>query len=240
MVIDGRLLIDVPPEVCAAFNRSGLQAAQLEGVVVSHLHGDHILGLGLLMLELSERPPGTELPLAGPVGIAETAHDLFRLAWRELSARDRIASARLRFDHLVAFLPFRIGQYEVTPIPVVHGATQAFGFRIDDGETRLFVSGDTVRVPAVDHEVADADISVLDVSSIEPGSATHMSVEDLGAMRQLSTAPLFAVHRGFEEEPELPGVIYPADGDTFRLTGGDTPVALPSRDSSRRWRWHVP
>ncbi len=58
---------------------------RLDGVWISHLHGDHCFGLPLLFLKLSELGRGRELVVAGPAGLAERLRSLLALAYGSLA-----------------------------------------------------------------------------------------------------------------------------------------------------------
>jgi len=64
-------LFDCGEATQVQFRKAGLKFSRLEAIFISHLHGDHILGImGLLMsLELSERKK--PLHIYGPAGIKE-------------------------------------------------------------------------------------------------------------------------------------------------------------------------
>src|SRR5687767_15333825 len=73
-LLNGRVLLDCPPQSLAALYRIGLQRiVDLDLILLSHLHSDHVLGMDLLLLELEQGRASTlrdkrPLAVAGPLG----------------------------------------------------------------------------------------------------------------------------------------------------------------------------
>lgn len=69
---DGDLfLFDCGEGAQMQFARAKLSFGKLEGIFISHLHGDHVMGLPGLLMTMSQIPRERPLLLAGPPGIAE-------------------------------------------------------------------------------------------------------------------------------------------------------------------------
>ncbi len=49
-VANGRYLFEAPPQALMALNRLGIDPNAIDAVVLSHHHGDHLLGLPFLLL----------------------------------------------------------------------------------------------------------------------------------------------------------------------------------------------
>ena len=52
---------------------------RLDAIFISHLHGDHVLGLVGLLCTLSQHSRTSPLPVYGPAGLAELVHSVLRL-----------------------------------------------------------------------------------------------------------------------------------------------------------------
>ncbi|MBM3264353.1 MAG: ribonuclease Z [candidate division Zixibacteria bacterium] len=69
---DGELfLFDCGEGAQMQFVKAKLSFARLEGIFISHLHGDHIMGLPGLLMTMSQVPRERPLYIVGPPGIAE-------------------------------------------------------------------------------------------------------------------------------------------------------------------------
>jgi len=120
-----RVLLDCgfgPAETAARIARFGLDAGDLDAIVVTHEHGDH----------------------GGGVASLSSRHDLpvylTRGTLSGLGADGRDIANRKLID---AFTPFSIGGIEVRPYTVPHDAREPVQFVFSDGAVRLGVLTDT-------------------------------------------------------------------------------------------------
>jgi ribonuclease J len=100
-------------------------AARLHGVVVSHIHPDHIGLTGIISPEV-------------PVYLGEKAARLLGAAQRFLSQQPAPHNLRTYSDRQ----PVSLGPFEITPFLVDHSAFDAYAFLIEAGGRRVFYSGD--------------------------------------------------------------------------------------------------
>ncbi|HID73783.1 MAG TPA: MBL fold metallo-hydrolase [Thermoplasmata archaeon] len=124
LVIDGdrALLVDCGLSARRCLQRAGDVAGEfsLEAILVTHEHTDHVSGVG---------------PLARRLGVAVHATSTTR----------RAAGRRLegiRFLPVEPMSPFRIGPFEVTPLPLLHDAADPVGFHIRSGGTGITLATD--------------------------------------------------------------------------------------------------
>jgi phosphoribosyl 1,2-cyclic phosphodiesterase len=129
-------------EVSVRMGRLGLQAGDLDAIIVTHEHGDH----------------------GGGVAKLSTRHDipvyLTRGTFSGLGAGGG-AIAGPRF--IDAYTPFAIGEAEVRPYTVPHDAREPVQFVISDGAARLGVLTDTgCPTPHIVESLSGVDALVLE------------------------------------------------------------------------------
>src|SRR5580704_14440775 len=74
-----RILMEVGPTSLCAMKRMNFKPADIDIVVISHLHGDHFGGMPFLLLEyLYESPRRKPLTIVGPRRLEERVWRLFR------------------------------------------------------------------------------------------------------------------------------------------------------------------
>lgn len=108
-------------ETLARLARLGLQPEQLDGIVVTHEHSDHISGVARLARKFA-------LPVWLTHGTLRTQGDAF---------------CGLSIVEINPHLAFGIGDIEVRPFPVPHDAAEPVQFVFGDGARRLGVLTDT-------------------------------------------------------------------------------------------------
>lgn len=220
-----RLLVDIGPGVVAQLLKLH-HPGELDAILVSHMHSDHVIDLVTLRyvypwrrLSASERlpvvlPPGSAdqlLDLARGVGNARHFEDVFRLSEHD-------GRSPLRFSGLT-----------FTPVPTQH-FVPCWGFRAEAEGRRLGYTADTGPCDAVGTLATDVDLLLSEATlrSVEedaspPELRGHLLPEEAGDAARLAGARrLMLTH-------------LPVDGDgswarrrAAEAYGGDVEIAQPS------------
>jgi phosphoribosyl 1,2-cyclic phosphodiesterase len=110
-----RLLIDAGlsgKEAIARLSSIGVDAATLDGILITHEHSDHIRGVGALARRLKI-----------PVLVASRTHEAARHVFGKIDLIEFDPGSSFSFKGL-----------NIDPFPVTHDATDPVGFRIEGGE----------------------------------------------------------------------------------------------------------
>jgi ribonuclease BN (tRNA processing enzyme) len=192
-----RLLMDIGPGVVAQL-RVRHHPTELDAVVVSHMHADHMLDLVTLRyvypwraLPKEERlrvilPPGSAdqmLDLARGVGNARHFEDTFRL-----SEHDGVT-------------PFSVGGLSLVPIPTAH-YIPCWGFRTEGDGRRLAYTADTGPCDGLadiadgaDLLLSEATLTSLDEDAQPPERRGHLTPGEAGtAARDGRVGTLLLTH----------------------------------------------
>ena len=178
-----RMLLDIGPGVVAQL-RTRHHPTELDAVVVSHMHADHMLDLVTLRyvypwraLPVDERlrvilPPGSAdqvLDLARGVGNARHFEDTFRLSEHDGSST------------------FNVRGMSLTPIPTAHYIA-CWGFRVEADGRRLAYTADTGPcdeladiADAADLLLSEATLTSLDEDAQPPERRGHLLPAEAGA-----------------------------------------------------------
>jgi ribonuclease Z len=165
-----RLLFDCGRGVVTRLAAAGTIPPMLEGVVLTHLHSDHVCDLNDLITTHWVMSPGPRpLRVVGPVGsrqlvdrtLAMLATDIgYRLDHHDdLTGPPLVDVEEVRpGDRLeLGGLEVRVGATDHRPVaPTV-------GYRVSDGTTSVVVAGDGVPCPTLDELVDDATAYVQTV-----------------------------------------------------------------------------
>ncbi len=221
---DASWWLDCGPTSVLQAARFDVSLDTLQGVCLTHLHGDHGLGLPMLLLHLLyiERRDAP-FYVVGPPGTEAYVQAAWKLAYPDVSQRP------LSFPLEVIELDGE--RAETVDLAGVSLETRAMahtipvnGYRLRYGPHTLALSGDTGTTPALDALGADADLLVIECSFMEPfGRALHMSVAEHRAGLPYGARQVALIHTGpdvWEQREALAaelGVVFPADGDVIAL-----------------------
>ena len=166
-----RFIVDTGPDLRAQCLREGLR--DLDAVVLTHPHTDHIMGFDDLRPFGFRRADGMSLPVHAPAETMRALARAFRFAFDGLHRYPGYLNPQ---PHVVAG-PFLLGETRLTPLPVPHGKMTVTGYLLERAGRKLFAYlPDCAAVPApVRDLIRGADVVVLDALRRDP-HPTHMSL----------------------------------------------------------------
>ena len=204
-------VIDTGPDFRAQCLRFGIR--QLDAVVYTHPHTDHIMGFDDLRPFC---PGGASLPIFASPDTMSHLKRVFEFAFNGLN----------RFPgyiHPVPYEvegPFLLGETTLTPLPVPHGRTIVSGYLFTRRGERLaaYLSDCKEVPPAIVEQIRGVRHLIVDALRHKP-HPTHMSVEEaLNVAEQVAPERTWFTHLCHdilhsELEPKLPaGVRIAYDG----------------------------
>jgi ribonuclease BN (tRNA processing enzyme) len=221
-----RVLVDIGPGVVAQLLQRH-HPDELDAVVVSHMHADHMLDLVTLRYVYPWRarpkeerlrvvlPPGSAdqmLDLAKGVGNARHFEDSFRLSEHDGST------------------PVTFGGLSLTPIETQH-YIPCWGFRVESEGKRLAYTADTAPcggladlADAPDLLLSEATLRSLDEDAAPPEPRGHLTPAEAGeAAREGGARRLMLTHLPVNGDGDW------ATRDASESYGADVAIAVPSQ-----------
>jgi ribonuclease BN (tRNA processing enzyme) len=217
------ILIDCGASSLVALKARGIDPNHLDGVILSHLHGDHFGGLPFLIMDAQhmskrQRP----LLIAGPPGTRARLDAALELLF------PRSTATKWRFTwEVIEIEPGRasdiLGHRVITAEVLHQSGAPSTAIRISDGNATLAYSGDTEWTEALLHIADAAELLIIECSSYASEIPGHMTWEslksrlsDLRARRIMITHmdPTVLAHL---DEIGAAGVLIAADGDVVDL-----------------------
>ncbi len=196
VVVERRLLLDGGAPLLPHLHRLGIDPGGIEAVLITHFHGDHLLGLPPLMLHRAFIDP-RPLHLVGPSGVEATLEQLFGLCWGpewpDFKARFELTYAEAGDGGMVAGC-----RYET--VELKHGSHTVTGYRLQVGDRWLAYSGDTEATPALDALVDGADVAVVEATG--PGEPmSHTSWEQAAELARRHPRTRFLFNHVYSGSP---------------------------------------
>ncbi|OGL58906.1 MAG: hypothetical protein A3J27_06695 [Candidatus Tectomicrobia bacterium RIFCSPLOWO2_12_FULL_69_37] len=192
------VLLDCGPTAVPMLMAMGFDMARLDLILLSHLHGDHVLGMPMVFLDAQFRTKRKNpLVVAGPPGTEAKCEALFRLAYA-----DTLLEMGRRFEVEYRELP-EGGESEacglrVLPRKVVHQIHEIpYGYRIAWRGRTLAWTGDTQWDEAVVDLARGADLLIAECFTAGFQLKFHTSLEDLERNRgRLEARRILLTHLG--------------------------------------------
>ena len=194
----------------------GFPIQKLESVYLTHLHSDHLDGLGeLLVLSWIGGSRTTPTPVIGPAGTQQVV-DGFNAAYRidstyrtahhgpEIANPAGFGGAAREIDIAAGpggtAIVFEDQTLKITAIRVEHAPVDpAFGYRIDYMDRSISISGDTIYHPGF---VAASDgVDVMFHEALDPEMVSAIGAK-LGERGQNNNAKIFADILDYHASPE--------------------------------------
>ncbi len=191
---DGSLLVDFGATAMAAMRAQGVDPAGVDGIVLSHLHGDHFGGIPFFLLDarwVSGRDRA--LVIAGPEGTRARVEAVCEAFYPGLSKQEM--GFQIDWRVLESGRRLRVGGVEVVAFPVDHGSgADTYGLRLGVDDRVLAYSGDTEWTASLPDLSAGSDLFICEASFFEREIPHHLAYrtilehrEELGAKRLLLT-----------------------------------------------------
>ncbi|MGQ0607144.1 MAG: MBL fold metallo-hydrolase [Chloroflexota bacterium] len=221
-----RLLLDIGPGIVAQLLHRH-HPDDLDAVIVSHMHADHMLDLVTLRYVYPWRrlAPGERLRVVLPPGSADQLLDLAK----GVGGAKHFEDAFQLSEH-DGRTPFRFGSLTITPRATQH-YIPCWGFRVEGDERRLAYTADTAPcggltdlADAADLLLSEATLRSIEEDAQPPEPRGHLTPAEAGsAGRDAGARRLVLTH-------------LPVNGDdaNWALTaaadafGSDVEVAVPS------------
>jgi len=206
-----KLLFDVGRGATQRLAQLGIPFAEINGVFLTHLHSDHVVGLPDLWLTgwlVANRTK--PLPVWGPPGTQAMAMHLesafaFDVQVRVADDKAPASGGHIAATDLTSDFVYRQAGVTVTPFEVDHGPVRpAFGYRIEYQGRSVVLSGDTrpseqliamaQGVTLLVHEVALATEADLAASALSRSIIAHHTTPAQAAVVFQRTRPQLAVY----------------------------------------------
>ncbi len=188
-------LLDCGPSTLPALRRARLDPANLDAVILSHLHGDHFGGLPFFFIHyLYDRPRTRPLVVAGPPGTEERVRALMRLMYGEKEL-PFAAFSELQPDTVTA-----VAGAEVLAFRVPHQTDAvSLGLRVTAAGRTVLFSGDSSWTDQFVAHSRGADLFICECCFYDDPSTSHMSYTQVAANRErLECKRLILTHMGEE------------------------------------------
>jgi ribonuclease BN (tRNA processing enzyme) len=196
---EGGVLLDCGASTLMAMKRFGVDAGVIDSIFISHLHGDHFVGIPFFLLEYRyEQQRKRPLRIAGPPGTEERVRMLLRATFMEFSGEP--LPFALEFSEMNPDSPISFGGLRVEPFRVPHQETEiSLGFGVQVAGRRIVYSGDTGWTEELITRSHAADLFICECCYFETRLPIHLDYPRLAENRHRFTPKrMILTHLGRE------------------------------------------
>ncbi|MFC3875256.1 MBL fold metallo-hydrolase [Neisseria musculi] len=187
-----RILVDFGSGASLNFERAGAQIEDLQAVLLSHLHADHVNDFPALVKGAFFSERGRDLPVYGPAGnhavpplpqylqrlFGENGAYAYLSGFLDGSEAFRFKPVTVPFDmKRPQVFSAKAGGFTLRAVPVAHGIIPALGWRIEKDGCSVVFSGDTGNMGrTLDKIAGNADLFVAH-NAVPEGSADRIALK---------------------------------------------------------------
>jgi ribonuclease BN (tRNA processing enzyme) len=196
---EGGFLLDCGATTLMAMKRFGVDVGAIDSIFISHLHGDHFVGIPFLLLEFHyEQGRKRPLRIMGPPGTEERLRALIRATYKEFSGES--LPFALEFSEMTPDSPMSCGAVRIEPFRVPHQEREtSLGCVVEVAGRRIVYSGDTGWTEELITRSHGADLFICECCYFETRLPFHIDYPRLVENRQRFTAKrMILTHLGRE------------------------------------------
>ena len=218
------ILLDCGFTAAPSFWRVAREPLELDAVWISHLHGDHFLGLPQLFIRYSEHGRTRPLNIYGGPGTAEAISSSVELAYPGKWSR---LGFRIEFVEVESGDGFELTWLRGLAAPVDHPVSSR-GVKLEAESGSLFYSGDGRVEPDIKNFLEGCDLGIFEAFCLEKEVYGHSNAAQVGEISLLAGIRRVALVHMHREERQKNGekavsllrkqgidAILPAPGDSL-------------------------
>ncbi len=146
---------------------------QIDGIYLTHFHGDHSFGFPFLILALEKQGRRDALQIIGQPGTKEFLLGLLRMAYP--SVIDRLS---FELEFIESINPLRFGGMQLEFAKTAHGRSN-YAVKISDNDAVIGISGDGALSDESRDLFTDCQLLVHDACTLEEPYETHESARNV-------------------------------------------------------------
>lgn len=182
ILLEDSILLDVSPIVLPHLKKLNKRVNTIEYIFITHLHGDHFLGVPFLYLEYYFRTPRVNpLNIIGPLGLKPKIEESFMLCYPDV-AKNLKRPFKVKYFEIPYSGKNEVGDIAFEVLEMKH-FIPTFGYKIHIHGKTVAYSGDTEVCEGLYELAHNVDILILEASFAKGSHKGHLSVDEISKLR---------------------------------------------------------
>ena len=174
LIIDKRILFDVGPGILKQLLKENCDLSQIDIILISHLHSDHILDFAPLIVNLNALNTNHKIKIIGPLNLKQKLIDFLHLMYGNYY--NEFINNYLEFIEVKdEYYEIYIEKYKINMIKVDHYDIEAYSFVIND---RLGLTGDSSMCDGIIKLFNNCKTMIADCSVLK-GDIYHLGFDNI-------------------------------------------------------------
>ncbi|MEM1026199.1 MAG: MBL fold metallo-hydrolase [Myxococcota bacterium] len=222
----GQVMVDFGATALSRLKQLPREPNALDGILITHLHGDHVGGIPFLLIDAMFRARRTRpLHVLGPLGTREALDAMFRVTYGPVADYDR------SFDFEIEEMAPDQGRdwlgWSIESFPADHmdPPEAPLCLRLQANGRSVAFSGDTSMCDGLWRAIEGVDLAIVECTGLQHPIGRHCAWTDWeAAFPRLSARRLLMTHLGDEVRAaaaegriSAPGVDFAEDGMVIEL-----------------------
>ncbi|MFX1285531.1 MAG: MBL fold metallo-hydrolase [Promethearchaeota archaeon] len=190
------ILLDCGPHSLQALKESGRSTNDVDIIIISHFHGDHLGGVPFFLLEASVLQKRDKvLTIIGPPNINRKVTNLYSALYEAIAEKELPFPCEFR-SIKPSNSSLELNGITIQPFKMLH-TPEAQGYRVETRERSIAYSGDTGWTDELVPLVKNTQLAIMECNFLDSEHEIHLNYHQLKKLQSL-TDRMALIHLGVE------------------------------------------
>lgn len=191
LIVDDELMVDFNADAYSHALKYGFNMADIQNILITHVHEDHYYPM-----DLQNRKKGYSHEAKYSPLILHGSEDLEKMYKSVIGVYGSDACDELKFDALLPYRSYKIGSFDVIPLPATHGTPHPYVYILQKNGKTAFILNDSgvpceevfgwLKESGIRFDLVSYDCTMGNLDTIKAwgANASHMGIPNILEVRR--------------------------------------------------------